>query len=883
MVVLLQEALDYTPIAAPEATLCHHDIVNNSIAAKIEHETTGSGAGSPSSSSSSSEPLDTDIIIDSGSCTDAALASSIAPGSINLFPQAHVTAHIEHQQQGNNVNNGNVNALNHAHTSSYSSAVSSSGSSVNASRGSSSATTATMATTFSFASLSTASSPSSCYPTSSSAGNRLYDQEPFGSTHQKSTRITRPFHSQRTHEEMDSDMDIISALGIADQPYERIMMQQNDYFSFSNSTSSHGNYTPSTPTSASRMPSAASSASLPPVASPYPHSTQPHHHHHNYNHHTHLYQPSPHYTSLKPDAVSSRLVVQQEDSETRQGSSTAASVAALAPKRALPYGMGSNNRTGGETRLEHDYSLDEGEEDDEEEEEEEDQPGTLTPRRKKPSPPSILDEEMEMLSPFPFSDLPSLTNIGLCSRGIVKLSSNIRLLTSATCVQICCNHLTQIPIEIGFLRNLTLLDLSKNNLQSLPESIMHLTKLVDLKLSSNQLVSLPEGIGGLTKLAVLALDSNKLESIPSQIGNLKGLVHLDLSHNPLTVLPAEVGKLQYLRRLFLERCPLVEEFVHSPLHSPPTLLELAARVLVRHDIPVPEIVPPHLKSYIKSARRCTFCDGPYFDSWVKRGKMIEKNDIFIPLEYTLCQPHWNTELERVKLLFCKRPITSPSPWIPRSQQQQQRDSGVSGSSSGGSGVSGGNNSKTLIKGSYQSGTSASSSPSNNSNSSNPQQDGYPSAIPRTRRGRKNTLEGGERERPLSVIGTRLSMLLRPKSERRERPQSILVSTTATPAPPGVDSSGANDGSRASTAAATSMSTSLRPKGSIRNATSVLLERTGLRTRSSNRPLSLGSAMMESSPAIMTTSAYRPPPSSSASSLPRAGATDASASNPSSAI
>ncbi|KAI1320025.1 hypothetical protein EDD11_002357 [Mortierella claussenii] len=48
---------------------------------------------------------------------------------------------------------------------------------------------------------------------------------------------------------------------------------------------------------------------------------------------------------------------------------------------------------------------------------------------------SILDEDLEQLNPIPFAELPNLTNIGLCSHGIVKLSSNIRLLASATCVQ----------------------------------------------------------------------------------------------------------------------------------------------------------------------------------------------------------------------------------------------------------------------------------------------------------------------------------------------------------------------------------------------------------------------------------------------------------------
>ncbi|KAF9972693.1 hypothetical protein BGZ65_009667, partial [Modicella reniformis] len=261
---------------------------------------------------------------------------------------------------------------------------------------------------------------------------------------------------------------------------------------------------------------------------------------------------------------------------------------------------------------------------------------------------SILDEE---LNPIPFSELPSLTNIGMCSQGIVKLSSNIRFLASATCVQICCNELSKIPAEIGYLRNLTLLDLSKNNLTSLPETIIHLTKLVNLKLSSNQLESIPAAIGGLTKLAVLSLDHNQLKAIPPQIGLIKDLVSLDLSDNPIKVLPAELGKLQFLRRLTLDRCPLVEDFKHSPLHSPPTLLELAARVLVRHDVTVPPTLPPHLKDYLKGAGTCTFCDGPYFESWVTRGKMVEKNEMLIPLEYTLCVPHWNTEMERVKLMF----------------------------------------------------------------------------------------------------------------------------------------------------------------------------------------------------------------------------------------
>ncbi|KAF9305691.1 hypothetical protein BGZ74_009239 [Mortierella antarctica] len=368
---------------------------------------------------------------------------------------------------------------------------------------------------------------------------------------------------------------------------------------------------------------------------------------------------------------------------------------------------------------------------------------------------SILDEELDLLSPIPFSELPSLTNIGLCSHGIVKLSSNIRFLGSATCVQICCNELSRIPVEIGYLRNLTLLDLSKNNLTSLPESIMYLTKLVDLKLSFNLLESIPDGIGCLTKLAALSLDNNQLESIPAQIGLIKGLVNLDLSDNPITVLPAEIGKLQYLRHIKLDNCPLVEEFSHSPLHSPPTLLELAARVLVRHSVPIPPMISPHLKGYLDSAGSCSYCDGPYFDFSVKRGKMIEKGEMIIPLEYTLCMPHWNTDLERVKLLFCPRPITSPPPksvptllaalplpaFMARPGTASKKKHAKSASTSG-----------VPMAPSMESSTSRGPTP----------------------RPRKNTLEEG-RERPLSVIGTRLSMLLKPRGNRN----SMMASSSST--------------------------------------------------------------------------------------------------------
>ncbi|CAG8468993.1 1796_t:CDS:2 [Ambispora leptoticha] len=245
-------------------------------------------------------------------------------------------------------------------------------------------------------------------------------------------------------------------------------------------------------------------------------------------------------------------------------------------------------------------------------------------------------QQYENLSKIHFSDLPSLTKIGFC-----------------------CNELTSIPAEIGYMKNLEQLDICKNRLTSIPDTIGFLHKLQELKLSENQLTSIPASIESLKKLGTLYLDSNRITELPPEIGQIKTLVNLDVSENPISVLPAEIGRLQYLRKLRIDRCPLLTEFVHEIVHSPPSLMELAARTIVRKQIPILQDTTQDIKDYLASAKKCSFCGGPYFESYVKRGKIIEKNDHQIPLEYRLCCPHWNTEQERVSLLFCPLPDTAP--------------------------------------------------------------------------------------------------------------------------------------------------------------------------------------------------------------------------------
>nr|CAG8590852.1 7947_t:CDS:2 [Entrophospora candida]CAG8617236.1 4126_t:CDS:2 [Entrophospora candida] len=307
----------------------------------------------------------------------------------------------------------------------------------------------------------------------------------------------------------------------------------------------------------------------------------------------------------------------------------------------------------------------------------------------------LLPEECDPNNSFNailFSEIQDLYSITFCCWGLVKLSPNICFLYTTTCLQICCNELSEIPAEIGYMRSLVSLNFHKNKLKSIPDTIGFLDKLKVINLSGNLLTSIPASIGSLKKLEQLYLEDNRLIELPPEIGQLKTLINLDIRNNQITVLPAELGRLQYLRKLRTDGCPLKTEFVHELKHSPPSLMELAARTIVRLQIPILEDTTDALKDYLASAKKCSFCGGPYFESFVKRGKFFEKSDNQIPLEYRLCCPHWNTEQERVCLLFCALPNTAPStePYKHPNQQENTNNNGIGLSSPDGNNNDDGN-------------------------------------------------------------------------------------------------------------------------------------------------------------------------------------------------
>ena len=57
---------------------------------------------------------------------------------------------------------------------------------------------------------------------------------------------------------------------------------------------------------------------------------------------------------------------------------------------------------------------------------------------------------------------------------------------------------------------------------------------------------------------------------------------------------------------------------------------------------------------------CSFCSSPFFrDAFVSRYSFCEKNGSKLCYEYRLCKSHWNTEDERIALLFGKGTMYSP--------------------------------------------------------------------------------------------------------------------------------------------------------------------------------------------------------------------------------
>ncbi|KAI8646697.1 hypothetical protein BD408DRAFT_409603 [Parasitella parasitica] len=254
----------------------------------------------------------------------------------------------------------------------------------------------------------------------------------------------------------------------------------------------------------------------------------------------------------------------------------------------------------------------------------------------------------------------TLHEVYLPGRSIYRLSPNMAMLTMIRKLDLSSNHLTELPESIGYMQNLEALSVAKNGIKSLPDTIGYLSNLLELDVSFNKLGQVTPCIGYLSKLKTLSFAFNRIKRLPTDVSGLVGLISLDLTGNPLAVLPAEVSKLPYLRRMRLEDCPFDGDLSYPLRHNAPSLVEICARTVIRKQIKIDHhpFLPQHMVDYIKSAKSCTSCHGPYYESYVLRGRLMEKTDVHIPLEYTLCSAHWSDADDRILSMFSAQPDTS---------------------------------------------------------------------------------------------------------------------------------------------------------------------------------------------------------------------------------
>ncbi len=143
---------------------------------------------------------------------------------------------------------------------------------------------------------------------------------------------------------------------------------------------------------------------------------------------------------------------------------------------------------------------------------------------------------------------------------------------------------------------------------------------------------MPVEAGLLPQLTALILCDNQLESLPSSLSRLRKLQSLSLHNNQLSTLPPEIVTLDLIE-LSLRNNPLVHMFVEDMMFEPPTLLELAGRVVKIKNIKyTPEDLPRNLVHYLHSAHSCVNpkCKGMY----------ILKCGLELSQSTTNCSPHW---------------------------------------------------------------------------------------------------------------------------------------------------------------------------------------------------------------------------------------------------
>ncbi|ORZ04890.1 hypothetical protein BCR42DRAFT_496876 [Absidia repens] len=281
---------------------------------------------------------------------------------------------------------------------------------------------------------------------------------------------------------------------------------------------------------------------------------------------------------------------------------------------------------------------------------------SLTARRTVALPETSSHQGGNVAAAAAFKAKSTTFTLDLSGRSLVKLSSGIGYLSNLTKLNLSNNQLSTLPKSIGYLSNLTVLNASRNQLETLPDTMLHLTKLKAMNICHNKITHLPRCLGLLPELIIIIANNNQIRWIPNELANLQQMISLNISNNPLQSLPAEIANIKSLRKLIAEGCGFQTEFINKRQHDPPTLFEQCARTIVQHRLALPTQLPKHIYNYLLSHQTCSYCHGPYFESFVTRGRFIERAAHQpIALEYRLCRAHWSDEQDRLLNLFSSSP------------------------------------------------------------------------------------------------------------------------------------------------------------------------------------------------------------------------------------
>ncbi|XP_078684577.1 leucine-rich repeat-containing protein 58-like [Branchiostoma floridae x Branchiostoma belcheri] len=204
------------------------------------------------------------------------------------------------------------------------------------------------------------------------------------------------------------------------------------------------------------------------------------------------------------------------------------------------------------------------------------------------------------------------------------------------------NLFTDFPFQLTQMDKLKALYIGGNRIRTLPPEIENMQGLELLYLGGNYLTSVPVEVSTLSNLSCLVLCDNRLQHLPKELTRMRSLRSLSLHNNMLTTLPTEMVKLRNLQELSLRGNPLVVRFVRDLTYDPPSMLELAARVVKNQGVAYsPDNLPSTLVQYLDGACRCVNpkCKGVYFESRVKNVKFVDFCGKYrLPLLQYLCSP-----------------------------------------------------------------------------------------------------------------------------------------------------------------------------------------------------------------------------------------------------